>query len=39
MSGVKEEYLKINGANEVMKFCQDKEDHLNLFIKRGDNIL
>ncbi|PIS35543.1 MAG: hypothetical protein COT36_01830 [Parcubacteria group bacterium CG08_land_8_20_14_0_20_38_56] len=28
------ELLRINSADELMNFCRDKEDHLNLFIKK-----
>ena len=34
-----EEYLKINNVDELMSLCKGEMDHVNLFLKRGDNIL
>lgn len=30
-----EEFLRINKVDELMNFCKDEEDHLNLFVKKS----
>lgn len=34
-----EEYLKINNVDELMSLCKGEMDHVNLFLKRGEDIL